>query len=224
MNQKSELPLFNKNKFHDACGIGFVATRSGKPESRILPLALKALKKLSHRGAKSYDNNSGDGAGLMIDIPLGFFRKIINDEQNLSLNRNTVLAIAVVFHPSKRNNLFDKLISELSNNEEINFLLKREVPVNEEALGELSKIERPNIYQYIFYSDRTKNKELEKKLYLIRKKLEKKFMSRKSKPYICSFSSKTIVYKGLMSSFQLDKFYLDLNQKLKVKVAVYKLL
>ena len=81
MNNKIDFPLVDKDRFHDACGIGFVATRSGKPESRILPLAIKALKKLSHRGAKSYDNTSGDGAGLMIDIPHSFFRKVIKDNQ-----------------------------------------------------------------------------------------------------------------------------------------------
>ena len=221
MNQEFDFPLVDNDRFHDACGIGFVATRSGKPESRILPLALRALKKLSHRGAKSYDNNSGDGAGLMIDIPYAFFKKIIKDEKGISLHRNEVLAIAVVFHPTKRHNLFDKIISELSHEEGINFLFKREVPVNERALGELSKKEKPFIYQYIFRAKKLKDRELEKKLYLIRKKIEKRFISRKSKPYLCSFSSKTIVYKGLMSSFQLDKFYLDLNQKLKVRVAIF---
>ena len=221
MNHNFYFPLVDSDRFHDACGIGFVATRSGKAESRILPLALKALKKLSHRGAKSYDNNSGDGAGLMIDIPSAFFKKIIKDEMGRSLNRNEVLAIAVVFHPSKKHNLFDKIISELSYEEGINFLFKREVPVNERALGELSKKGRPYIYQYIFRAKKRKSKELEKRLYLIRKRIEKRFISRKSRPYLCSFSSRTIIYKGLMSSFQLDKFYLDLNQKLKVRVAIF---
>ena len=69
MNDKFDFPLVDNDRFHDACGIGFVATRSGKPEGRILPLALKALKKLSHRGAKSYDNNSGDGACLLYTSP-----------------------------------------------------------------------------------------------------------------------------------------------------------
>ena len=221
MNHEFDFPLVDNDRFHDACGIGFVATRSGKPESRILPLALKALKRLSHRGAKSYDNNSGDGAGLMIDIPSAFFKKVVRDEKDISLSRNEDLAIAVVFHPSKSHNLFDKLISELSHEDGIDFLLKREVPLNEKALGELSKKKKPYIYQYIFRAKKQKNRALEKKLYIIRKKIEKKFLSRKSKPYFCSFSSKTIVYKGLMSSYQLDKFYPDLNQKLKVKVALF---
>ena len=221
MNLKFDFPLVDNDRFHDACGIGFVATRSGKPESRILPLALKALKRLSHRGAKSYDNNSGDGAGLMIDIPSAFFKKVVRDEKDISLSRNEDLAIAVVFHPSKSHNLFDKLISELSHEDGIDFLLKREVPLNEKALGELSKKKKPYIYQYIFRAKKQKNRALEKKLYIIRKRIEKKFLSRKSKPYFCSFSSKTIVYKGLMSSYQLDKFYPDLNQKLKVKVALF---
>ena len=77
MSSKKFYPLVKKDVFHDACGIGFIATRLGKPEKRILSLALKALKNLSHRGANSFDQNSGDGSGLMFDIPQKFFRKYI---------------------------------------------------------------------------------------------------------------------------------------------------
>ena len=73
-------PLFDKNAFHDACGIGFIVTRSGRPEKRILPLALKALKKLAHRGAKSYDGKSGDGAGILVDLPKRFFNSILKKD------------------------------------------------------------------------------------------------------------------------------------------------
>tara|TARA_B100000945_G_scaffold217371_1_gene175363 strand:- start:203 stop:448 length:246 start_codon:yes stop_codon:yes gene_type:complete len=68
MGSKRFYPLGKKDVFHDACGIGFIATRSGKPEKRILPLALKALKNLSHRGANSFDQNSGDGSAKPISI------------------------------------------------------------------------------------------------------------------------------------------------------------
>ena len=69
--------LYDPEKFHDSCGIGFIVARSGKPEKRILPLALNALKRLFHRGAKSYDRKSGDGSGILIDLPKTFFRAVL---------------------------------------------------------------------------------------------------------------------------------------------------
>ena len=68
-----EYPLFNPNSFHDACGVGFVATTTGKADSKVLPSAISALQRLTHRGAKSYDGNSGDGSGVLVDIPRPFF-------------------------------------------------------------------------------------------------------------------------------------------------------
>ena len=68
-----EYPLFNPEKFHDACGVGFVATKNGKADPKVLPSALSALQRLTHRGAKAYDGNSGDGSGIFVDIPRKFF-------------------------------------------------------------------------------------------------------------------------------------------------------
>ena len=87
MSSKKFYPLVKKDVFHDACGIGFIATRSGKPEKRILSLALQALKNLSHRGANSFDQNSGDGSGLMFDIPQKFFKKYILENQEVKLKK-----------------------------------------------------------------------------------------------------------------------------------------
>ena len=72
--------LYDPEKFHDSCGIGFIVARSGKPEKRILPLALNALKRLSHRGAKSYDRKSGDGSGILVDLSKTFFRGVLRNE------------------------------------------------------------------------------------------------------------------------------------------------
>ena len=66
-------PLFDPEKFHDACGVGFVATKNGKADPKVLPSALSALQRLTHRGAKAYDGNSGDGSGILVDIPRKFF-------------------------------------------------------------------------------------------------------------------------------------------------------
>ena len=98
MNKEKKIyPLFDPQMFHDACGIGFIVTRSGKPEKRILPLAIKALKRLSHRGAKSYDRKSGDGSGILIDLPITFFKTVLRNEFNMSIVRGEILAVAMVF-------------------------------------------------------------------------------------------------------------------------------
>ena len=100
-------PLVDPNKFHDACGIGFIATRSGKKEKRILPLALSSLKKLYHRGAKSYDKKSGDGSGILIDLPKEYFKAYLMNDCKINVPKNKKLAVAMVFSTSKKNKRFD---------------------------------------------------------------------------------------------------------------------
>ena len=73
----NKFPLFDPNKFHDSCGIGFITTESAKPEKRVLSTNLSSLKKLSHRGAKSYDSKTGDGVGILTDLPKNFFKNFL---------------------------------------------------------------------------------------------------------------------------------------------------
>ena len=106
--------------------------------------------------------------------------------------------------------------------EGLSFLSKREVPVDSSCLGKVSKSVIPYIYQYIFSFSKSSVIDIEKNLYYLRKVLEKKYSKHRTKPYICSFSSQTIIYKGLMSSFQLDKFYKDLtNENFKTRFAIF---
>ena len=209
----NKYPLFNSKDFHDACGIGFISTRSGKPEKRILPLALSALKKLSHRGAKSFDKKSGDGSGILIDLPENFFESYIKKVCKIKIPNREKLAVAMTFNYRIKNKIFETELIKMTKSENIRFLSKRAVPIEDNFLGEVSKSVMPNINQYIFSYPSSLKLKIEKKLYLIRKKIDKKFSKSKYRPYICSFSSKTIIYKGLMSSYQLDKFYKDLTDK-----------
>ena len=215
-------PLVDPNKFHDACGIGFIATRSGKKEKRILPLALSSLKKLSHRGAKSYDKKSGDGSGILIDLPIEYFKAYLMNDCKINVPKNKKLAVAMVFSKLKKNKRFDTDFKKIAKIEKLNLLSKREVPVDTSCLGQVSKSVMPYIYQYIFSFPSSTIKNIEMKLYFLRKVLEKKYSKQKTNPYICSFSSQTIVYKGLMSSFQLDKFYKDLtDENFRTRFAIF---
>ena len=215
-------PLFNSELFHDACGVGFVATKNGKPDPKVLPSALSALQRLTHRGAKAYDGNSGDGSGILVDIPRKFFCDYLLKKHSLKIPKNDTLAIASIF--AKRIN--DKKIVDnfldLTKKEKIKFLAIRKVPTDENVLGDFSKKSKPKILQVIFSTKIRKSSKLERILYLIRKKVEKKLCPKHKRFYICSFSSKTIIYKGLLSSDQLAKFYKDLNHDLfVVKVALF---
>ena len=94
---KNKFPLYNPESFHDACGTGFIVSRSGKTDKRILPLALKSLKKLSHRGATSSDQKTGDGSGIMTDLPQEFFRFVLKKQFKKRINPNIKIAIGMVF-------------------------------------------------------------------------------------------------------------------------------
>ena len=187
---------------------GFVATKSGRPDPKVLPSALSALKRLTHRGAKAYDGNSGDGSGILVDIPRKFFGDYLLKKHLLKIPKNDTLAIASIFAKGINDKTIVDNFLGLTKKEKIRFLALRKVPVDENVLGDLSKESKPKILQLIFSSKIQDSSKLERKLYLIRKKIEKKLSPRYKRFYICSFSSKTIVYKGLLSSDQLAKFCL----------------
>ena len=94
-------------------------------KKRILPLALSALKRLSHRGAKSFDEKSGDGAGILIDLPIEFFKNYLFDKCGIKVKKNEDLAIAMVFEPKETNKLFHDQFLELLNSENLKFLNKK---------------------------------------------------------------------------------------------------
>ena len=217
-----DYPLFDPEKFHDACGVGFVATTTGRADSKVLPLAISALQRLTHRGAKAYDGDSGDGSGVLVDIPKAFFTSYLEKNHLMKMQKNDSLAIAFIFAKNISNETIKNCFIKYSKKEKLKFLALRKVPVDKNILGEVSKKSKPRIIQIIF-SSKTKNTTLfEKKLYLIRKKVENELYPRYKRFYICSFSSKTIVYKGLLSSDKLAKFYKDLNDtQFVVKVALF---
>ena len=219
---KSYYPLFNSNNFHDACGTGFIVSQTGKPNKQILPLALKALKKLSHRGAKSADQKSGDGSGILTDIPQKFFKHLLRNEYDISVDRSSSITIGMVFTTSFEKKWISLLIDKTLKESSFRLMAIRQVPVNKNVLGETSLKSAPVIIQFIVSNEKVKKREIEHKIYLVRKKIQKEILNKNKKTYICSFSSKTIVYKGLMTSDTLDQFYLDLtNKRFVTKLALF---
>jgi glutamate synthase (ferredoxin) len=188
---------------HDACGIGFV-TRLGAPSSReIVDRALLALDRLSHRGAVDAEGTSGDGAGLMTAIPEEFFRREAG-ENGVELPLR--FAVGMVFLQPGSEVQARQLIEACARDAGLNFLGSRDVPTNPAVLGGQARQFMPRIQQ-VFLAATDGNADLELQLFLYRKRVE--WLAPRG-TYFCSLSSRTMVYKGLLSPSQLPSFYPDL--------------
>ena len=218
MNSKI-YPLYDQNKFHDACGVGFIASLDGKTNSTVLPLAIKALKNLSHRGGRSYGENSGDGSGILTDIPKQFYKSQIKLEKGINIGLDEDIAMAMIFVDEKDLSLNKRIIKRICKVHNVDLVAIREVPTFDKILNQTSKNLKPTILQFIFTSEM---KFEDSKLFFIRKKIEYCYRKENINAYICSFSSKIIIHKGLLNSHQLPKFYPELlNENFNVKMAMF---
>ena len=212
-NALAEGGMYDPASEHDACGVGFVAAIDGKPQRRIVEAAIDALKAVYHRGAVDADGKTGDGAGIHIQIPFKFFRSHI--ERSGRLVSNDLLAVGMMFLPRKNFSSQEacRAIVEAE-------ILKlghriygwRQVPVNADIIGEIAADSRPEIEQILIAAkEGTQEKQFELELFAIRKRIEKAVRARAINDfYICSLSSRSIIYKGLFKAEQLTAFYPDL--------------
>ena len=188
---------------HDACGIGFV-TRLGAVSSReVIERALVALDRLSHRGAVDAEGTSGDGAGLMTSIPEEFFR---HETSALGIELPAQFAVGMVFLRDEAEVEARQAIESCAQDAGLRFLGWREVPTKPTVLGAQALQVVPRIQQ-IFLAPAGERADLEGQLFLYRKRVESLVPKG---TYFCSLSSRTIVYKGLLSPHQLARFYPDL--------------
>lgn len=205
-------PQFEK----DNCGVGFVANIKGEKTHEIVKKALQLLVNLTHRGAVGSDPKTGDGAGLMLQIPDEFF-KINCDNLGIELPKAGDYAVGMTFLPKETalryqcEGIFERIVEQ----EGQKVLGWRDVPTDNRCIGETAKGTEPIIRQIFIENCNCSSEEFERRLYLIRKRAKnevKKLVERNSEYfYICSLSSKTIVYKGLLLADQISRFYLDLN-------------
>ena len=203
--------LYDPANEHDSCGVGFVVRISGEKTHDIVERGLQVLENMVHRGAEGADNKTGDGAGILVQIPHEFILL-----QGIPVPEKGHYGTGLVFFPKAKNEAdccMDMLLSVL-NSEDLNLLAVRDVPVNSEILGEIAKSNEPVIRQIVVTS-REKPEELERKLFIARKKVEKaaaqSTLSEKRNFYIVSLSTKRMVYKGMLSSTQLRNYFPDLN-------------
>lgn len=205
--------LYRPEFEHDACGIGMYAHLKGKPSHDIVQKSLEMLCKMDHRGGQGSDNQTGDGSGIMLQIPHDYFQSVLGDIQ---LPEPGTYGVGMIFLPQDKTErqTIEKQIENMIEKEGQKLLGWRTVPVADEKLGLLAKKSQPCIRQlFVGRSDHINtDMDFERKLYVIRKQLENHFSEDQSL-YFASFSSKTIVYKGLLTPEQLGQFYIDLQNE-----------
>lgn len=222
----NDVGLYRKSFEHDSCGIGFIAQVKGEANHQIVLDGLTMLENMEHRGGTGIDSCSGDGAGILTQIPDEFFRSELI-KIGIELPAKSQYGVGMIFFPQdkKLKALCRETINAILENRNFNLLGYRKVPVSNETLGETSKKTEPIIEQLFVSFDElaTDSREFERRLYVLRKEISKtlhaKFNLTDENLYIASFSSKTIVYKGQLTTFQVKEYFLDItNPNYKSKV------
>ena len=231
MNQQGkceERGLYRSEYEHDACGVGMVANLSGEASHDIVVKGMTILKRLMHRGATGNDPETGDGAGLLMKIPHGFFRKVFAAtsfakaaEVKKDAKDAEPFGVAMIFGGEGEEEKIEAAVKA----EGCDVVGWREVPTNPDAIGHDARSVMPRIRQcFISHAKSAKcakdspeetlrtsrtlrDENFERRLYVIRRQIEKTTKS----TYVCSCSSKTIVYKGLLLATQIERFYPDLS-------------
>ena len=210
--------LYDPSMEHDACGIGFIANIDGRKDHSVLEDSLTLLKRLDHRGARGADEDTGDGAGIMTQIPHEFFRRECK-VLGFSLPEEGEYAVGMLFahrYDSFRQvqiNLMNEIV--IANGFEV--LGWREVPIDVIHVGKAAATAMPRFMQIFIGKNGQELDEMafERKLYVIRKQAENKIVPMSNEKggifYFQSLSSRTIVYKGMLTPDQLAEFYLDLS-------------
>jgi len=206
--------LYNSDFEHDACGVGLVANIKGEKSHKIIEGGLDALCHLGHRGASGADPETGDGAGLLCQIPHIFFKNMAN-KSSVTIPDAGEYGIGMVFIPNDSNThkQYINIISDICESEGFDLIWWRDVPVKPNTIGVLANKVRPRIYQF-FVTKKNIDSIIDTDLFILRRSIEKKILENITNSedfYICSLSTETIVYKGLLIPEQLERFYPDLS-------------
>ena len=200
------LGLYDSSYEHDACGVGMLVNINGDKSHELVDAALTVLENMKHRGAEGADNKTGDGAGIMIQIPHEFILL-----QGIPVPEKGKYGTGLVFLPKdeKRQAAIMGIVIEEVEREGLQLMHMRNVPVRSEILGKDARDTEPDIKQ-IFITGVTDTDTFERTLYLVRKRIERRIDDKDF--YIVSLSSKNIIYKGMLSSTQVREYFKDLTQ------------
>jgi len=209
--QPKQLGLYEASHEHDACGVGMLVNIQGGKSHELVESALKVLENMRHRGAEGADNKTGDGAGIMLQIPHEFILL-----QGIPVPEKGKYGTGLLFLPKdgKDQAVILSVIIEEIEKEGLTLMHLRNVPTCPEILGEAALANEPDIKQ-IFITGFTENETADRKLYIIRKRIENRIrksdIPTREDFYIVSLSTKNIVYKGMLSSLQLRNYFPDLT-------------
>jgi len=206
--------LYDPGMEKDACGVGFIADMTAQASRRTVVDAIELLRRLSHRGACGCDENSGDGAGILTDIPHAFFRRVLASEFALELPKLGEYAVGNVFFPQKEEYraICQNQAKDIVLKAGLDFITWRQLDVDNSELGAMPRSCEPVTCQmFVKKPESISMEQFSRTLYLIQKRITNAFGA--SKPvYICSLSNRTIVYKGQLTPSQVMSYFKDLQQ------------
>jgi glutamate synthase (NADPH/NADH) large chain len=206
--------LVDPRLHHDSCGVGFVATLSGEPSHDIVAQGLEALCNLGHRGAVGSDPLSGDGAGILIQVPDALLRR----ESGLDLPALGAYGVGMAFLPHDAGDRADceAIIATACHDEGLRLLGWRDVPVEPAGLGPTARAGMPVIRQLFVGAFGLAGGPLERRLYVVRRVVERRAEAvglTRDRLHLASLSSRTLIYKGMLTADQLPAFYPDLRER-----------
>ncbi|MFI7388793.1 glutamate synthase large subunit [Streptomyces sp. NPDC049813] len=196
--------MYDPRNEHDACGVGFVATLTGEASHTLVEQALTVLRNLEHRGATGSEPDSGDGAGILSQVPDAFLRESVG----FDLPAAGSYAVGIAFLPEQGTQEYVSHIETIAAEEGLTVLGWREVPVAPQLLGATARSTMPAFRQIFVADGVNKDVALDRKAFLLRKRAE-----READVYFPSLSARTIVYKGMLTTGQLEPFFPDLSDR-----------
>jgi len=209
--------LYHPSQEHDACGLGFIVNIAGKPSHDIVLKGLQILTTLEHRGACGCDEETGDGAGILIQIPHRFFLKEVQRFGFELPAEAGDYGVAMCFLPVERQSRLacEGVLERITRDEGLYVLGWRDTPVEVDAIGRVARASQPYIEQFFVRRPEDMTADVfERKLYVVRKRAEAEIrdsdLRERDMFYIPSFSSRTIIYKGLLLANQIGEFYSEL--------------
>jgi len=222
MNRQIFMPgrqgLYNSEFEHESCGVGFVANVKGNKTHNIVTEGIEILENLKHRGAVGGDSKTGDGAGITTQIPDAFLHRVCQ-KIDIELPAEGDYGVGLVFLPTiaEDRHIVEEIIEQMVLDEDQYFLGLRDVPYNDSDIGNVALSVMPSLKQILIgRSEITPKEDFERRLLIIRKRIGLKVrgldLAQKNYFYICSLSSKVIIYKGQLMAEQLKDFYTDLSE------------
>ncbi|MEV6122663.1 glutamate synthase large subunit [Streptomyces sp. NPDC052077] len=196
--------LYDPREEHDACGVGFVATLTGEASHTLVDQALTVLRNLEHRGATGSEPDSGDGAGILTQVPDAFLREVAG----FDLPEPGGYAVGIAFLPPEGTDAAVERVGELAAEEGLTVLGWREVPVAPQLLGATARATMPVLRQLFVTDGTSRGIALDRRAFALRKRAE-----RELGVYFPSLSARTVVYKGMLTTGQLEPFFPDLSDR-----------